>query len=62
MAVSAFELLDAPTQLEVTRALERCHFRHCTSTPESIALDILKSRARQDARRNAAKPTRTDNG
>lgn len=47
---SAFALLDAPTQHEVTRALERCHVVHCTSTPDSVALDIIKSRARQTSR------------
>lgn len=50
MAPSAFALLDERTQQDVTRALERCEYALCKSTPETVARDILKTRALREAR------------
>lgn len=50
MASSAFEQLDEQTQEDITLALAKCSQWGCKSTPESIALDILSTRARRRAR------------
>lgn len=50
MASSAFEQLDERTHENITLALAKCSQWGCKSTPESIALDILSTRARRRAR------------
>jgi hypothetical protein len=57
MTLSPYDRLSEADQDKVSEALGRCSFGRCNSTLDSVAADILRVRARRDA----AKPTRTDN-
>jgi len=57
MTLSPYDRLSEADQDMVSEALGRCPSPRCTGTLDSVAVDILRARARRDA----ATSTRTDN-
>ncbi len=45
-----FAALDRPTQNRILTRLHECPVRNCRSTPDDVARDILRARARQPRR------------
>ncbi|HWL78109.1 hypothetical protein [Microbacterium sp.] len=45
-----FAALDGPTQSRILTSLHDCRFRDCPNTPEDVARDVLRTRAREPRR------------
>lgn len=45
-----FAALDGPTQHWILTRLHECRARHCQNTPDDVARDVLRTRAREPRR------------